>query len=102
MAIDLKNLSSDVATCTVRYQGMTSKVTYRPGYLTANNIGKLEAASSGDALAQFVVDLVVDWDIKNGKSKLPITLDAVGDLPFPLLRAITQAVTQDGDSDPEA
>lgn len=101
MPIDLDSIESDIATCPVVYGGMDAKVQYRPSVLTPKAMAQFDNAKSYDEIADFIcgVDttpgLIVDWDIKRTKKKVPVTAAGMSDIPLGLLRAVIEACMDD-------
>ncbi len=98
MGIDLDNLATDQAVAAFTFMGQDAKVTYRPLAITTEaleNIDKQADKDNADGFIEFIVDTVVDLDIKNGKKKVPINAQSLKSLPLLLLRAVYRGIMAD-------
>lgn len=100
MAINLTNLAANKATKTVHFGGESMDVVYRPALITQERI---EAVTGDNAVVDFLLDVLVSWDIRQGTKKMPLNKASITKLPFELVGVIfNQLVTAGGDVDPEA
>lgn len=100
MAINVTQLAANKATKTVEFAGQTTDITYRPGLITQE---RLEKVVGDTAIMEFLVDVLVSWDIRVGQKKLPISIASLKKLPFELVGALYEAVvTSGGEVSPEA
>jgi len=54
-----------------------------------------DALVTVDSASALVVQLVTDWDLKSGTRKVPITDEALEDIPFGIIQAVAVAITED-------
>jgi hypothetical protein len=99
MPLDLNQVAAKRAVTTVTYQGQTAQLTFNPSYLTAENV---MAARNGDSgLTNFLMEAIVDWDIRRATKKVPIKEVEIRKLPLGLVRAIfTELAGGGGTGDP--
>ncbi len=100
MGIDLDNLATDQAVASFTFMGQDGKVTYRPLAITTEaleNIDKRANKDDADGFINFIVDTVIDWDIKKGKKKVPIKPESLKPLPLLLLRAVYLGIMADNE-----
>lgn len=98
MAINLNQLALDTATVEVEFQGHTADVTYRPAAITTNRLSELQRSAvddDTDAITEFLVDVLEDWDVKRGSKKVPIDVENMGIIPMVFLRSIMFAIMED-------
>ena len=100
MPIDLNALTANKATLTIQWGGESMDVVYRPGLITQDRLDKV----SGDkATVQFLLDLLVSWDIRQGTKKLSLTEASINKLPFDLVAHMFNELIRGGsDVSPEA
>lgn len=101
MTLNLNTLVGKLAKTDIEYMGYTTKVTYDPNYLTQTNIAQAE--EDENAFNAFFVKLVRSWDVTKGGKKVPLTVNAMKDMPLLLLRAVYNGIlSQAGDTADEA
>lgn len=102
MAINLADVADDTAEATVLFRGQKAVVKYRPSTLTVNTLAEADKMTTLAQLVEFIEMVVEDWDIRSGKTKVPVNATGIGKLPASLLRAVVQAVVTSADAAPEA
>lgn len=98
MAINLNALALDEAVATAHFQGQEASVTYRPSAITTHRLQELQRAAVEDdmgAIIDFLVDVMSDWDVTRGKTKVTIDKEGLENIPMVFLRAIMVAVMED-------
>lgn len=102
MGLDLSSVTLGKAETFVEFMGETAKVTYNPLILTADRLMKMdEPTDDGSPDAGFLAffsELVLDWDVKKGGKKVPLTPKALGGVPLVLLRTIFTHVMREAGS----
>lgn len=97
MTINLSSVSLDKAETEVAYGGQTAKLIYKPGAVTREALERMDHQTDGDLV--FLKETLIDWDVKKGTKKVPITEASLKSLPMPFLRATIYAILGDrGDS----
>lgn len=97
MPIDLSNLAADEVTVVIFWSDDEAKVTYRPSALTTRTVEKMQAASEDEAevFLDFLTKVMARWDVTAKKKKVPITIDALKDVPLTFLRAVVIGIMED-------
>jgi len=93
VGLDLAAVAINQATCSVDFMGQSAKIAYRPSVITQD---ALEKTGTDDGFMEFFVAVVSDWDVTEGRKKIPLTIPALKAIPLVLLRAIFQAIMEDG------
>lgn len=104
MGIDLAALATNVASTDVDFGESTITVKYRPSVATPANL-KAVAADPDDEVGPFIdflIKLVVDWDITNGGEKVPLTVEGVDSVPMAILQQVMRGVMADSQNVGEA
>lgn len=98
MAINLNQLALDKAEVVAYFQTQEAKIVYRPSKITTDRLSQLQRSAVDDdmgAVIDFLVDVIEDWDVTRGKTKVPIDKENLGGIPMVFLRAIMIAVMED-------
>lgn len=102
MPIELSNMAADVVPVVVYWGEDECKVSYRPSAITTRRVEQLQAAEDdSDAFLDFITAVLASWDVTSGGEVVPITVDALKDVPLPFIRAIVITIMEDsgrGDS----
>lgn len=96
---NLDALAGQKAIAKVDFMGQSASLIYDPNVLTAKNV--VEASSNDDAFTAFFCSLVLDWDVKEGGRKVPITPERLKGIPLGFLKECWAAIrgSQNGDSE---
>lgn len=99
MAIRLDEVLADRATTQFVIGSQTGTVTYRPSAISPalmsrwGKAGKSQAMDDiADATVAYICAAVVEWDIEDDTGCVPITPEAVAELPVVLLYAVGEAM----------
>ena len=102
MPVKLGDLTKQTKTTTVQFEGVEDPltVTYRPRHLTpARQAAFREAAEAGrhtEALVEGIVGLVAAWDLLGEDGRpVPLTAEALADVPLEVLGLVIEAIGQD-------
>jgi len=95
MPIDLHALAKDRREFEFEYGGMTMPVVYRPSVMTGRYAQALADGESIDDLAVKVAEVIADWDLVNGSEKVPVTADAIAELPTVMMTKLLNDITED-------
>lgn len=104
--MDVGNLSRNIATVPVEWQGENADVKYKPGLLTPKRIDSMVDDDYG--LQRFIAEVVVEWDVTERVTKsakptmFPVEFERLKELPTPFLRAVMRAMLSDGSDMGEA
>jgi hypothetical protein len=105
MAIDLTALANNIETVPFKYGGFDSSVDYRPSVLTADNLAKfgdVETVDDMDSYLEFMVQMLVDWEVSKEGDRLPISVENLKSVPLPMIGKIMEAIVKaSGAVDPE-
>lgn len=105
MALNLSHVTLDSRTCQAVFEGESFDVTYKPNEYTQENLDKL-GAEDMFSLVDFLLILVTDWDVVTGPKtkpvKYPFTEENLRKLPYPVVKVIFRAITEDASSVGEA
>lgn len=100
--MQLADLHADQRTIAVPTAAGELKVTYRPSVVTPrfelNMSRKLKDATqaeTAEAICEALAKVLTDWDLYNGDDVVPITTDAMLDLPGRAMMAILRAIQED-------
>lgn len=94
MALDLNAVAVKRAKTTVNFLGESADITYNPSILTQEKVLTLRGGNDEDFFKVFC-EIVVDWDVKKGTRKVPLTPAGLKAVPIIFLRACVKAVTED-------
>lgn len=101
--MDLNAIASKTATTEVPFLGETVRLDYRPALLTRDRLAALDAENvDEDTAATFLCDVLAGWDLTNDGEPLPITVEGLGKVPFPLLKEMMKGLvegTKPGEAD---
>lgn len=101
MALNLTTLAGKLASVSVEFMGQSTKVTYDPMAITAENIAKAQMGGD-DEFVDFFCKVVKNWDVTKGQKKVPITQKGLEGVPLPLLRAVYYTVLSDSSDNAES
>lgn len=96
MAIKVSQLNSQKRTVEVKFGEETLNVTYRPNCVTPQFLDDLQQPKQGEAIAEAIEKIVVEWDLLNEQGKqLAPKLALIKTLPIAFLMAVMAAVQAD-------
>jgi len=95
MPIDLHALSLDKREIEFEYGGMTTPLPYKPSLMTGRYAQQLSDGETIDDLTEMVVQVIVDWDLRDGETPIPVTPDSLALLPSAMLRKMLDDIAED-------
>lgn len=97
MALTFAKLREEAETATIAYGGEELHVTYNAAAYTPKLERQAMEVMAGDNkstyFAVMLASMLMDWDLKDGQKKYPITLEALEELPFKFLSHVLQELT---------
>lgn len=94
MAFDLKDFIANTAEVDVVINGHgTIHITYKPGLITPDRIN--EQGNSEEGTFQFLCDVISEWDLKNGKAVVPLTVEALKGVPSLITNRVVNGILGD-------
>ena len=105
--MDIGKVMATTTECVVEFGGERCIVRYFPHKFTPRLQADLRKAqdNGGDpvaTLAPFIIAMVGTWDLTNGGKKVPITEEALSDLPATFLDRVIKAIAEDMSPNREA
>ncbi|MGZ6321667.1 MAG: hypothetical protein ACXWQR_20485 [Ktedonobacterales bacterium] len=122
MPLDLQNLTTDTATARVDYGANGDiNLVYRPGNVTENSLAKLQYLQEMDALRKadpehksdikesleymgavntLLCQMLISWDLKRNAVVIPLTDDALRDVPLGIRMDVLRAIYGDAEINP--
>ena len=94
MALDLNAIATKRAAVTVNFMGQSAVVKYNPSLLTQSMVDEFRQGGDEDFLKSFC-KVVVDWDVKKGTKKVPLTVAGLKDVPILFMRAVYKQIMAD-------
>jgi hypothetical protein len=93
----LAAVSPEKVRLSIPFGDETLMVTYRPGKMTPSLLQRIQTAerdgSISDGLLVPLSELLASWDLTdNGGEPIPTTPEALGDLPFTILRVVLERI----------
>lgn len=79
----------------------TLTVIYRPGEQTIDNINKFVASEDIDGLTTYLSNLLVSWDLYDGKKKVGTDKESLARLPLLFIKRVNKAIAEDADDEGE-
>jgi len=95
MPIDLHALAKDKRQIEFEFGGMTMPVVYRPSVMTGRFAQQLTDGETIDDLTEQIVQVIVEWDLKDGDKPIPVSTDALASLPTAMLRKMMDDIAED-------
>lgn len=96
MAFDIDSLVGKRVETTFEFAGESMTVWYDPTVVTKDRI--VNADSNDENFTKVFCDLIVDWEVTQGGTKVPIKTDAIDRLPITFLRALFFHIVTEGAS----
>lgn len=93
MGFDLSAVAVNEVRIDVDFMGQSTEVKYRPNVITQE---ALEGTNSDEGFVKFFTDVVAAWDVTENKKKVPITPAGLKKVPLVFLRAVFEAIMEDG------
>lgn len=122
MGLDLSNLTTDTARARVDYGANGDiNIVYRPGNVTENSLAKLQYLEEVDALRKanpehksdikesleymaavntLLCQMLIEWDLKRNGVVIPLTDDALRDVPLGIRMDVLRTIYGDAGMDP--
>lgn len=102
MPIDLNALAKDRRTIEFEFGGMAMPVTYRPSVMTGRYAQALSDGETIDDLTTQVAEVITDWDLESNGEKVPVSAEALAELPTTMLSKLLQDIGDDSGMNPKA
>jgi hypothetical protein len=95
MPIDLASLAKDKRELEFEFGGMTMPITYKPSVMTGRFAQQLSDGETIEDLTEMVEQVIVDWDLKDGDTPVPVSAEALALLPTAMLKKMLDAISVD-------
>lgn len=97
--LSLSDIIEDAATIEVPIGENTLELTYKPSEFTPEQEQRFVAKQKGevksDALVQWVVDLVTEWQLWDGDRRIPVTTEELSKLPLSFIGDVIMGIAED-------
>lgn len=106
MPLQISDLGKERRIFTWEYLGEEIEVTYNMYQFTPEmeaeiNAGGLDESRAAHNLVEYILTIVLDWEVFDGDEKVPIEFDALMALPVRLLADLMNAIGEDAGGDEE-
>lgn len=102
MPIDMHALTKDRREVEFEFAGMSMPIVYKPSVMTGRYAQNMLDGDGIDFLAEKIAEVIADWDLVDNGKKVPVTAEAIANLPTAMVAKMFQKILEDSGMDTES